>query len=1556
MHRYLTATCALTLVILGVLSFNFHNTASAKKYKLPSTRSLYAMQVPSATNVALSSGGAVASASSSHSTGNYPVAAVNNGDRKAQNWGAGGGWNDNTQGEFSSDVVQINFPAANFVSQINVFTLRDNFQDNHTAPTLTETFNTCENGGQGITEFEVQYWSGTMWTTVSGGLIRDNNKVWRQISFPEVSTSSIRVAVHGAVRFSSALNFSRIVEIEAFGRTAGFNLAASANGGTAFASSQFNTNYPVSAVIDGDRTGFNWGRGGFGSGWNDATQNEYSIDWVRIDFPGGQLRRISEIDVYTLRDGFATKTDDPSIFETFNTADNLGQGATDYDVQYLSGASWIPVPGGKVTSNNKVRRQMRFSPITTNAIRVVVNKGANFTTSANNWSRLVEIEAWENTATPDDTVWVEDMLPVGAIAEGSFEGWNFICSNPLPLSGTLAHASDNIAGVHQHYFYGATQTLTINTGDTLVAHVFLDPVNPPTQVMLQWNDGTWEHRAYWGASQIPWGVEGTVSRRNMGVLPPAGQWVRLEVPASLVGLENRTINGMAFSLFNGKATWDHGGKFAGSVAPPTQTISISDATVIEGSCGGSPKAVFNVNLSGTSSQNITVNWGTSNGTAVSPTDYTAASGSVTIPAGQLTRTIEVLAKSDTTVEADETFIVQLSNPVNVTIGDGQGQAVILNDDQAAPISNPAALGQWAPCEELETVPVHANLLPDGRILYWGRDKNADTWDMAGSCNTYWWDPVTKVKSGPILNGNSNLFCSTQSFLPDGRLLVAGGHNRYEPNPDVEGIGETEINIFNYQTNTWSLSPNLMQQGRWYPSSVILGNGDIGIFAGAYWDGVTFQQGKPFPVRNEQANIYTLANTLIQSTAQKSIRNYPYLHLAADGKVFGLTGRVGWFYDPALDQYVNLFTGPLFDHFEGSSVLYNTEAGKVMVVGGRSNGGTTLQSVDIFDIPSQTWASAAPTPSPMNFKRQYQNTTLLPDGKVLATGGQQCDGGTPSFNCPAGAANIPEVFNPANGTWTALAENPTRTPRIYHSIALLLPDGRVLIGGGGLPAANGDRVVDTVTNTVVTCSGFPPNDPVICRHYGHKDVEIYSPPYLYQANGTLAPRPSITSAPAAVSLGETFNVAISSGTSVTSAALMRLPTVTHGLNFDQRRVVLTPQFASTTNLTLTIPNQGSIVPPGYYMLFVMNSAGVPSVSKVIKVNSTAPPQTFSLFEVGSRMTRNLDGRLQVFYKGADNALWTATQTAVGANTWTAHVNLAGGLTSNPVAIANADGRLEVFVKGTDNQIYHRSQLSAGSSNWTTWAGLAGPAPAAAGDPAVVRNSDGRLQVFYRGGDNLLYTINQSSAGSNTWSFTTNLAGTLISDPAVVLNADGRVEVFAVLTDNGISHIWQTSAGSINWSSWFGLGGFTNSLKPDGARNTDGFLQVFFRDAGTTGLSFFRQSPSFPGGWSPSTSLGGGLVSAPAVGINADGRLEIFIRGTDNQLHHIWQTAPSSSTWSAWTPLGGGLTSGAAPAQNANGRVAVIVRGLDNALYYNVQTAAGSSTWTGFFPIGGNASSF
>ena len=125
-----------------------------------------------------------------------------------------------------------------------------------------------------------------------------------------------------------------------------------------------------------------------------------------------------------------------------------------------------------------------------------------------------------------------------------------------------------MAGLHQHYFWGASAPLSVGVNDTLYAYVYLDPANPPSEVMLQWNDGSgWEHRAYWGANKIAWGIDGSASRRYMGPLPAAGKWVRLTVPAAQVGLDGKSVSGMAFTLYDGSATWDLAGIQAGT--PPS---------------------------------------------------------------------------------------------------------------------------------------------------------------------------------------------------------------------------------------------------------------------------------------------------------------------------------------------------------------------------------------------------------------------------------------------------------------------------------------------------------------------------------------------------------------------------------------------------------------------------------------------------------------------------------------------------------------------------------------------------------------------------------------------------------------------------------------------------------------------------------------------------------------------------------------------------------------------------------------------------------------------------
>jgi hypothetical protein len=189
-------------------------------------------------------------------------------------------------------------------------------------------------------------------------------------------------------------------------------------------------------------------------------------------------------------------------------------------------------------------------------------------------------------AAPDiraETIWVDDALPAGATPSGHREGWTWVRRHPEPLSGKAAHQAAIAAGMHQHHFQGATATLSISVGDRLFAYVYLDPVNKPRAVMLQWNDGSWEHRAYWGENLIDVGTDNTPSRQHIGPIPPAGQWVRLEVPAILVGLEGRVLNGMAFTLWDGRATWERAGRVSQAPMDSSAADRLAPALFFDGS-------------------------------------------------------------------------------------------------------------------------------------------------------------------------------------------------------------------------------------------------------------------------------------------------------------------------------------------------------------------------------------------------------------------------------------------------------------------------------------------------------------------------------------------------------------------------------------------------------------------------------------------------------------------------------------------------------------------------------------------------------------------------------------------------------------------------------------------------------------------------------------------------------------------------------------------------------------------------------------------------------------
>lgn len=316
-------------------------------------------------NFAAPSEGPTITASSTYNA-NYPVSAVNNGDRKGLNWGAGGGWNDAT-GNIYPDWVQVDFNGAKTIDQVNVFTLQDN-TGSPVEPVEALTFS-----AYGLTNFGLEYWDDTVgnWQPVPGATVVGNNKVWTRFLFSSLTTSKIRVLVTGAL-----FSHSRITELEAWGvPPSKSNYASAVKGGVATASSTYNAAYPSAAVINGDRKGVNWDAGG---GWNDATANVFP-DWVQVDFPGA--RTIDEINVFTLQDNYGNPAD-PTEMMTFTS-----YGVTAFDVQYHNGTTWVTVPGGSVFSNNKVWRKFTFSPITTTKIRVLVNNGlASF-------SRITEVEA-----------------------------------------------------------------------------------------------------------------------------------------------------------------------------------------------------------------------------------------------------------------------------------------------------------------------------------------------------------------------------------------------------------------------------------------------------------------------------------------------------------------------------------------------------------------------------------------------------------------------------------------------------------------------------------------------------------------------------------------------------------------------------------------------------------------------------------------------------------------------------------------------------------------------------------------------------------------------------------------------------------------------------------------------------------------------------------------------------------------------------------------------------------------------------------------------------------
>ncbi len=573
------------------------------------------------------------------------------------------------------------------------------------------------------------------------------------------------------------------------------------------------------------------------------------------------------------------------------------------------------------------------------------------------------------------------------------------------------------------------------------------------------------------------------------------------------------------------------------------------------------------------------------------------------------------------------------------------------------------------------VPVFEALLPDGKVIYWDWLLSGYFHDNTPQMSTriLLWDPMHPDQKGVRLDVvGANLFCAGYSHLPNGDLFLAGGN----ANEEFKGLNDTYI--YHWRSKTWEKGPD-MTRTRWYPSVASLYNGEQMILGGDPPDypGSNPQGGFPTPevfsptfsnpttTQNYSGGtLRDLTNVAFQGYGidndnPPSSRGYPFLVPSVDGRVL----YAGYENTPYLVDTTGTGKSQAFSNHDafyrvnGSFVNYNT--GKVLLVGGgtsakygdptqptieqkvascsadepvesptnplcqplpgeaHAHGATTKPTY--IDLLNDNWTGADegqqglpgggigyyPNAGDMHFNRRFDYSTVLPDGRVVVTGGMENTDPDPGDNPnnddfnnnlvnPADAVKAAEMWDPTTEQFTTLAA--ASVAREYHSTALLLPDGRVLTGGGGV------------------CGPCTTNG----EHYYNPNFEIYSPPYLFNSDGSLAVRPSITTSTHAegdaqvlppVDYNQVFDIAYTPGQDqlgvdrdAQTAALMRLGTPTHSTDTGQRFIPL--DFTKDTAhgvLHMSAPLNSYIAPPGYYMLFLFDGH-TPSISKMIQIGA------------------------------------------------------------------------------------------------------------------------------------------------------------------------------------------------------------------------------------------------------------------------------------------------------------------------------------------------------------------
>ena len=478
-------------------------------------------------------------------------------------------------------------------------------------------------------------------------------------------------------------------------------------------------------------------------------------------------------------------------------------------------------------------------------------------------------------------------------------------------------------------------------------------------------------------------------------------------------------------------------------------------------------------------------------------------------------------------------------------------------------NDPHLVGQMGPVKQWPLVAVSMANLPDGRILtYSGSERR--TWPTTEQTYSATWDPQTDTFSEQLYTGH-NMFCGAMSMLEDGSVFVNGGRNT---------SNSPWTSKYDYQNDTWTALDNMASGGRWYPTSLALGTGEVFTAMG------NSTNVRNPDIWNEDTGWRVLNGIDFISMRDRRRENgrenvFPLLSQAPNGLIYHYWDTVENHYISTIGNGSAVQANDNTDsseHAGGGQLMF--DEGKLIISGqndGSWGGNASVVTSAAFTVDLNGEQPVIRATQNMNFRRKFHQMINLPTGEVLVVGGNT----TGAKFQDNGSVLDTEIWNPDTGTWRITA--PLTIPRDYHSTALLMTDGRVITAGGGYAPSN-------------------PNSGGT-----HQDAQIYSPPYLFNAAGSLATRPSVNSSVEEVGYGQTFRVSTTGN--IDYFSLIKMSSTTHAINTDAR--FFKPDFVGSGNsFNITMHSNENVATPGYWMLFAVDTNGVPSVAEVIQITADA----------------------------------------------------------------------------------------------------------------------------------------------------------------------------------------------------------------------------------------------------------------------------------------------------------------------------------------------------------------